>query len=95
MTVSSLCRHTDFVTSLDFHPVDDKYFVSGSIDGKASSCQGSHRTHATVVSSLPLNRYRVGGTGLHTYHDLPLLTCPGSLGQASLLEARCMQLCSA
>ena len=28
------CRHTDFVTSLDFHPVDDKYFVSGSIDGK-------------------------------------------------------------
>lgn len=27
-------RHTDFVTSLDFHPVDDKYFISGSIDGK-------------------------------------------------------------
>ena len=24
------------MTSLDFHPVDDKYFVSGSIDGKAS-----------------------------------------------------------
>ena len=28
------CRHTDFVTALDFHPIDDKYFVSGSIDGK-------------------------------------------------------------
>ncbi|CAL8464569.1 g4104 [Coccomyxa elongata] len=27
-------KHTDFVTSLDFHPVDDKYFISGSIDGK-------------------------------------------------------------
>ncbi|KAK9850113.1 hypothetical protein WJX84_008956 [Apatococcus fuscideae] len=27
-------RHTDFVTALDFHPVDDKYFLSGSIDGK-------------------------------------------------------------
>ena len=30
------CRHTDFVTSLDFHPVDDKYFISGSIDGKVT-----------------------------------------------------------
>lgn len=27
-------RHTDFVTALDFHPVDDRYFISGSIDGK-------------------------------------------------------------
>jgi hypothetical protein len=34
-----ICRHTDFVTSLDFHPIDDKYFISGSIDGKV----GSHR----------------------------------------------------
>ena len=31
------CRHTDFVTALDFHPVDDKYFLSGSIDGKVIS----------------------------------------------------------
>ena len=30
----SVCRHTDFVTALDFHPVDDKFFISGSIDGK-------------------------------------------------------------
>ena len=30
------CRHTDFVTALDFHPADDKFFLSGSIDGKAS-----------------------------------------------------------
>ena len=29
-------RHTDFVTALDFHPVDDKFFISGSIDGKVS-----------------------------------------------------------
>ena len=29
-----LCRHTDFVTALDFHPADDKFFLSGSIDGK-------------------------------------------------------------
>ena len=27
-------RHTDFVTAIDFHPSDDKLFVSGSIDGK-------------------------------------------------------------
>ena len=31
---AGMCRHTDFVTSLDFHPIDDKYFISGSIDGK-------------------------------------------------------------
>ena len=31
-----VCRHTDFVTALDFHPADDKYFLSGSIDGKVS-----------------------------------------------------------
>jgi len=24
------------VTALDFHPADDKFFLSGSIDGKAS-----------------------------------------------------------
>eukprot|EP00891_Asterochloris_glomerata_P003295 jgi/Astpho2/3295/e_gw1.00054.81.1_t len=27
-------KHTDFVTALDFHPNDDKHFLSGSIDGK-------------------------------------------------------------
>eukprot|EP00884_Botryococcus_braunii_P023494 jgi/Botrbrau1/9829/Bobra.0313s0008.1 len=27
-------KHPDFVTSLDFHPVDDKVFLSGAIDGK-------------------------------------------------------------
>ncbi|KAL0043328.1 hypothetical protein WJX79_001633 [Trebouxia sp. C0005] len=27
-------KHTDFVTALDFHPADDKFFLSGSIDGK-------------------------------------------------------------
>ena len=27
--------HTDFVTSIQFHPVDDKYFLSGSLDEKA------------------------------------------------------------
>ena len=32
-----LRRHTDFVTALDFHPVDDKFFISGSIDGKVCS----------------------------------------------------------
>ena len=31
---SNFCRHTDFVTAIDFHPTDDKLFVSGSIDGK-------------------------------------------------------------
>ena len=34
LTPDHACRHTDFVTALDFHPVDDKHFVSGSIDGK-------------------------------------------------------------
>ena len=26
--------HTDFVTSIQFHPIDDKYFLSGSLDEK-------------------------------------------------------------
>ena len=30
-----LFRHTDFVTSLSFHPGDDRLFASGSIDGRA------------------------------------------------------------
>ena len=27
-------KHSDFVTSIDFHPLDDKLFLSGSIDGR-------------------------------------------------------------
>jgi WD repeat-containing protein 44 len=27
-------KHSDFVTAIDFHPTDDKLFISGSIDGK-------------------------------------------------------------
>lgn len=27
-------QHTDFVTVVDFHPQNDKLFISGSIDGK-------------------------------------------------------------
>ena len=26
--------HQDFVTAIDFHPINDKYFLSGSLDGK-------------------------------------------------------------
>ena len=29
-----LRRHSDFVTAIDFHPLDDKLFISGSIDGR-------------------------------------------------------------
>ncbi len=29
-------QHTDFVTVVDFHPRQDKIFISGSIDGKVS-----------------------------------------------------------
>jgi WD40 repeat protein len=25
--------HNDFVTTIDFNPVNDKYFISGSLDG--------------------------------------------------------------
>ena len=34
--VECLCtlRHTDFVTTISFHPKDDRYFLSGSLDGK-------------------------------------------------------------
>lgn len=28
------CSHTDFVTAIVFHPKDDRYFLSGSMDGK-------------------------------------------------------------
>ena len=36
LLMSCSCRHTDFVTALDFHPADDKFFLSGSIDGKVN-----------------------------------------------------------
>lgn len=42
-----VCRHTDFVTALDFHPADDKFFLSGSIDGKVQHCA----SHAHTSSS--------------------------------------------
>ena len=34
--VECLCtlRHSDFVTTIQFHPRDDRYFMSGSLDGK-------------------------------------------------------------
>lgn len=34
--VECLCtfRHIDFVTTIQFHPRDDRYFLSGSLDGK-------------------------------------------------------------
>ncbi|KAI1289338.1 WD repeat-containing protein 44 [Halotydeus destructor] len=34
--VECLCtlRHADFVTTIQFHPRDDRYFLSGSLDGK-------------------------------------------------------------
>lgn len=34
--VECLCtlRHADFVTTISFHPKDDRYFLSGSLDGK-------------------------------------------------------------
>nr|GFD03621.1 hypothetical protein [Tanacetum cinerariifolium] len=28
--------HTNYVTCVEFNPVDDNYFISGSIDGKGS-----------------------------------------------------------
>lgn len=30
-------KHTDFVTCVQFHPSDDKVFMSGAIDGKVPS----------------------------------------------------------
>ena len=34
--IECLCtlRHADFVTTIQFHPRDDRYFLSGSLDGK-------------------------------------------------------------
>jgi WD40 repeat protein len=37
MTMDECLRifsHQDFVTAIDFHPINDKYFLSGSLDGK-------------------------------------------------------------
>lgn len=36
--VECLCifRHVDFVTTIQFHPRDDRYFLSGSLDGKGN-----------------------------------------------------------
>lgn len=31
---SLMCRHPDFVTAVVAHPLDDRLFLSGSIEGK-------------------------------------------------------------
>ena len=53
ITHAGCCRHTDFVTALDFHPNDDKHFLSGSIDGKVGM-QAQMKLHAfaQLLSSL-------------------------------------------
>lgn len=30
----SVFTHTDYVTSIDFHPVNEHFFLSGSMDGE-------------------------------------------------------------
>ena len=62
------CRHTDFVTALDFHPVDDKYFLSGSIDGKVS-CWSSPDFELLDNAFTSHHGLRKGGQQLFLQHD--------------------------
>jgi len=75
------CRHTDFVTALDFHPADDKFFLSGSIDGKASlhtllaqhSGKAETSEHGETVHLL--------NVGTQTYRHCPQLLGVAFQGQ--------------
>ncbi|PON97264.1 WD repeat containing protein [Trema orientale] len=56
----------DAVTSIQFNPVDDDYFISGSIDGKVRiweicSCQVVHWTDVTEIVTAVC--YRPDGKG--------------------------------
>ena len=68
--VECLCtlRHADFVTTISFHPKDDRYFLSGSLDGKLRlwnipDKKVAHWNEVSAVSNQPrASKSRESGT---------------------------------
>lgn len=62
--IECLCtfRHIDFVTTIQFHPRDDRYFISGSLDGKLRlwNIPDKRVTLWNEVNAMPVQR---GGGG--------------------------------
>ncbi|CAG2163664.1 unnamed protein product [Oppiella nova] len=64
--IECLCtfRHIDFVTTIQFHPRDDRYFLSGSLDGKLRlwNIPDKRVTLWNEVMALPTQQSRSTGT---------------------------------
>lgn len=64
--IECLCtfRHIDFVTTIQFHPRDDRYFLSGSLDGKLRlwNIPDKRVTLWNEVMALPTQQSRSNAT---------------------------------
>ena len=64
--IECLCtfRHIDFVTTIQFHPRDDRYFLSGSLDGKLRlwNIPDKRVTLWNEVMALPTQQSRSGAS---------------------------------
>ncbi|CAG2108998.1 unnamed protein product [Medioppia subpectinata] len=64
--IECLCtfRHIDFVTTIQFHPRDDRYFLSGSLDGKLRlwNIPDKRVTLWNEVMALPTQQSRSSAT---------------------------------
>lgn len=70
--VECLCifRHIDFVTTIQFHPRDDRYFLSGSLDGKVRlwNIPDKRVTLWNEVNALPVqNRNKNQSSSVPSY----------------------------
>lgn len=84
--IECLCtfRHIDFVTTIQFHPRDDRYFLSGSLDGKLRlwNIPDKRVTLWNEVSALPTQR----GNGSSNVNDADLVPSPGLITASSFVE---------
>ncbi|KAF6258796.1 WD40-repeat-containing domain protein [Scenedesmus sp. NREL 46B-D3] len=55
--------HTDFVTSVQFHPLDAQRFVSGSIDGKIRVWSIAEQQQGAVLATVQLHQDMVTAVG--------------------------------
>ncbi|KAF7720285.1 Uncharacterized protein PECH_003403 [Penicillium ucsense] len=87
--------HTDFVTSVQFHPKDDRFFLAGSLDAKLRLWSIPDKNIAfvatvpdmiTAVSFTPDGRYAIAGcsNGLISIHDTEGLKPTGQIHSRSL-----------
>ncbi|EPS32511.1 hypothetical protein PDE_07471 [Penicillium oxalicum 114-2] len=83
-------QHTDFVTSIQFHPRDDRFFLAGSLDTKLRLWNIPEKNIAfvtavsdmiTAVSFTPDGRHAIAGclNGLLSIHDTDGLKRSGQI----------------